>query len=103
MCAPSFRSSTHPPSTGHSSLLVEEGLLLRTDLGAGRAYYEPARDHPHHHLVCEICGEVTHVHGESLGDLAGRIEQGAGFVLGKREITFFGTCASCRLRPKSRL
>lgn len=82
-------------------LLVEEGLLLRTDLGAGRAYYEPARDHPHHHLVCELCGKVAHVHSETFGDLRARIEQGAGFTLGSREITFFGTCASCRAHRKT--
>src|SRR5215472_13745318 len=32
-------------------LLVEEGFLLRTNLGRDRAYYEPAHDHAHHHLV----------------------------------------------------
>src|SRR5690348_14091543 len=37
-------------------LLVDEGLLLRTDLGRDRAYYEPAHEHAHHHLVCERCG-----------------------------------------------
>jgi Fur family ferric uptake transcriptional regulator len=77
-------------------LLVDEGLVLRTDLGADRAYYEPAREHPHHHVVCERCGVVTHIHSETLGDLAERIDVAAGYALGTREISFFGLCANCR-------
>jgi Fur family ferric uptake transcriptional regulator len=76
-------------------LLVDEGLLLRTDLGADRSYYEPARDHAHHHVICESCGKVSHLHDEILGDLPARIEQTSGYVLGKREISFFGLCEHC--------
>jgi Fur family ferric uptake transcriptional regulator len=81
-------------------ILVDDGLLLRTDLGGDRAYYEPVRDHPHHHVVCERCGKVTHLHDGTLGDLAQRIAQDSGYRLGEREISFFGTCASC-LRAES--
>lgn len=77
-------------------LLVDEGLLLRTDLGAERAYFEPAREHPHHHLVCERCAAVSHIHGDALGDLADRIERSSGYALGAREISFFGLCPDCR-------
>jgi Fur family ferric uptake transcriptional regulator len=76
-------------------ILVDDGLLLRTDLGGDRAYYEPVRDHPHHHVICERCGKVTHLHGDMLGDLSRRIEQDSGYRLGSREISFFGTCPSC--------
>ncbi len=77
--------------------LAEDGLVLRTDLGAGRAYYEPAREHAHHHVVCERCGSVAHLHEEALGDLAARIEAESGYALGTREISFFGLCSGCRL------
>jgi Fur family transcriptional regulator, ferric uptake regulator len=76
-------------------ILVDDGLLRRTNLGADRAYYEPVRDHLHHHLICERCGEVSHVHDEALGELRARIEKESGFRLGEREISFFGTCPSC--------
>ena len=76
-------------------ILVDDGLLLRTDLGGDRAYYEPARDHTHHHVVCERCGKVTHLHDGALGDLRARIEKDSGYRLGEREISFFGTCPSC--------
>jgi len=88
------------PSTVYRTLdlLVDEGLLLRTDLGAGRAYYEPAREHPHHHLICERCGAVAHVHEEALGDLAHRITKATGYRLGGRELSLFGLCPACQER-----
>jgi Fur family ferric uptake transcriptional regulator len=77
-------------------LLVDEGLLLRTDLGRDRAFYEPAREHAHHHLVCERCGAVEHLHDEHLGDLRERVRAESGFALGSTEITMFGLCSACR-------
>ena len=76
-------------------IFVHDGLLLRTDLGGDRAYYELAGEHRHHHVICERCGTVTHVHDETLGDLRARIEQDTGYRVGEREISFFGTCPSC--------
>ena len=86
------------PSTVYRTLelLVQEGLLLRTDLGGNRAYFEPAREHAHHHLVCERCGTVQHLHDEQLGDLRLRIERDSSFTVGSAEITFFGLCRACR-------
>jgi len=79
-------------------VLVEDGLILRTDLGADRAYYEPAREHLHHHVICERCGKVAHLHESALGTLRARIEKESGYQLGNREISFFGLCADCRKR-----
>ena len=86
------------PSTVYRTLelLTEEGLVLRTDLGDARAYYEPAREHRHHHLVCRHCDYVVHLHDEVLGDLHARIENSTGFALGEGEVTFFGVCPACR-------
>jgi Fur family ferric uptake transcriptional regulator len=78
-------------------LLVDEGLVARADLGADRAYYEPATEHTHHHLVCERCGAVTHIHDDALGNLRSTVERSAGYKVGARPITFYGTCPTCRL------
>jgi Fe2+ or Zn2+ uptake regulation protein len=86
------------PSTVYRTLelLVSEGLVLRTDLGADRVFYEPAHDHPHHHLVCRECGTVAHVHDDVLADVRARVDTASGFALGDEEITFFGLCPACR-------
>ena len=86
------------PSTVYRTLelLVAEGLLLQTNLGAERAYYELAREHAHHHLVCERCGDVLHFHDEVLGDLPKRVKSASGYTLGDGEITLYGICRNCR-------
>ena len=88
------------PSTVYRTLdvLVEDGFVLRTDLGGNRAYYEPAREHRHHHLVCESCGAVAHLHHEALSGLESRVLEASGFVVGDRELTLFGLCQSCSRR-----
>jgi Fur family ferric uptake transcriptional regulator len=90
------------PSTVYRTLdlLVDEGLLLRTDLGSDRAHYELAREHAHHHLVCERCGAITHFHDDVLGDLVKRIKKHSGYTLGDAEITLFGLCRTCGSQHK---
>lgn len=85
------------PSTVYRNLevLLEEGFVRRTQLGPGRSFYEPAHEHQHHHLVCEHCGDVTHVHSDVFGDLDARLLAGRGFTLGNTEITLFGHCRDC--------
>lgn len=87
------------PSTVYRSLdvLVEEGLVLRTHLGADRVFYEPAHEHLHHHVVCRNCGAVAHVHDALFGDLPARLDAACGYALGDEEITLFGLCPSCRV------
>jgi Fur family transcriptional regulator, ferric uptake regulator len=86
------------PSTVYRTLemLVAEGLVLRTDLGADRVHYEPAHDHPHHHVVCRRCGTIAHVHDDALGDLRSRVDAACGFAVGDEELTLFGLCPDCR-------
>ncbi len=85
-------------STIYRSLdvLVEEGLVLRTQLGGDRTFYEPAHDHRHHHVVCRSCGAVVHVHDDLLGDLPERVEATCGYALADDELTLFGRCPACR-------
>jgi Fur family ferric uptake transcriptional regulator len=77
-------------------LLVEEGLVRRTDLGGDREFYEPAHDHRHHHVVCRTCGGVAHVHDEVLGNLRESVSLACGFDICEEEITLFGFCPACR-------
>jgi Fe2+ or Zn2+ uptake regulation protein len=90
--------ATLDPSTVYRTLdmLVREGLVRRTDLGAGRAFYEPAQDHLHHHVVCESCGAVVHLHDEEIGDVRERVESASGFALSRTDMSFYGLCPACR-------
>jgi Fur family transcriptional regulator, ferric uptake regulator len=92
------------PSTVYRTLdlLVDEGLVHRSELGGDRAYYETATEHAHHHLICERCGAVVHIHDDVLGDLATRVEAASGYELGQRAITLFGTCPACRRSQRAK-
>jgi Fe2+ or Zn2+ uptake regulation protein len=87
------------PSTVYRTLdaLVAAGLALRSDLGAGRLHYEMAREHRHHHAVCQRCGAVAHLHDATLAPLAEALAADTGYALSPdREITVPGLCPSCR-------
>ena len=74
-------------------LLVQLHLVRETQLGPARRFYEVEEEVPHHHLVCEGCGGVTHVHDEDLGDLHQILAEGQGFTA--KQLTIFGLCAGC--------
>jgi Fur family transcriptional regulator, ferric uptake regulator len=86
------------PSTIYRTLdmLCREGLVRRTDLGAGHAVFEPAQDHLHHHVVCEQCGAVVHLHDDDIGDVRERVETASGYLLSRRDMSFYGLCPRCR-------
>ena len=76
-------------------VLVADGLVLRTDLGGDRSYYELASDHPHHHVVCSGCGRIVHVHDDAVAAMFALVEGASGFILERRELTFNGLCPTC--------
>jgi len=75
-------------------MLVEEGLARRTEI-AGRALYEIAAEHLHHHVVCTRCGAVTHVHDEAVRDALRCVTSESGYTLAEEELTFRGLCPAC--------
>ena len=75
-------------------LLVALGLVRETCLGPGTRLFEVEEDVPHHHLVCEGCGTVIHVHDEDLDGLGDTLKAAKLFTL--REATLFGYCSTCR-------
>jgi Fur family ferric uptake transcriptional regulator len=75
-------------------VLVAEGLARRTEI-AGRALYEIAAEHLHHHVVCTQCGAVTHVHDETVRAALQRVARESGYTLADEELTFSGLCPAC--------
>ena len=80
-------------------VFVEDGLVRRTELD-GRALYEIAAEHRHHHVVCTSCGVVVHVHDAALAGVVARVEAESGFALADAELTFYGTCPACSGREE---
>lgn len=92
------------PSTVYRTLdaLVGSGLVRCSDLGAGRRHYELAREHRHHHVVCQRCGAVAHLHDGSLAPLAAALEAETGYRLTPdREVAIPGLCPACQTRPEA--
>jgi Fur family ferric uptake transcriptional regulator len=77
-------------------LLVGLGLVRETHLGPEHRLFEVEEEVPHHHLVCETCGAVVHIHDEDLAGLGTAVKGESGFVV--REVTVFGTCMTCEPR-----
>jgi Fur family ferric uptake transcriptional regulator len=75
-------------------LLVGLALVRETHLGSGTRLFEVEEEVPHHHLVCEACGTVVHIHDEDLAGLGLALQGAKGFVL--REAAIFGVCEDCR-------
>jgi Fur family ferric uptake transcriptional regulator len=79
-------------------VLVGEGLARRTEID-GRALYEIAAEHLHHHVVCTSCGEVRHVHDQAVRRALRRVAQESGYTLAEEELTFSGLCPACAAAP----
>jgi Fe2+ or Zn2+ uptake regulation protein len=55
-----------------------------------------ARQHRHHHAVCQGCGAVVHLHAAGLEPLAEALRRETGFALTPdREIAIPGLCPAC--------
>lgn len=75
--------------------LSSAGLIMLSDAGPGRAFYE-ASEKWHHHFVCRGCGEIFDVpcaKGRKpclMPDLPG-----PGFSVDEAQVIFRGLCPSC--------
>ncbi len=73
--------------------LVAAGIAVRADAGPGAMRYELAGE-PHHHFVCNHCGEVTDV--DCGGTSVPCIDPGeAGMQVESAQIIFRGICTAC--------
>lgn len=87
------------PSTVYRTLdaLVAAGIARRTDLGSDRLYFEVARTHRHHHVVCQECGAVEHLHDAALAALAPAVAAETGYRLTPdQEIAIPAICPACQ-------
>jgi len=75
--------------------LASAGLIMLSDAGPGRAFYE-ASDEWHHHFVCRNCGAIHDVPCATgrkpclHADLPG-----PGFAVDEAQVIFRGLCPAC--------
>jgi Fur family ferric uptake transcriptional regulator len=82
-------------------LLVELGLISRTDFGAGKVSYASPIHGPHCHLVCRRCGCVIEADCDVIKALERQIETQYGFAAEMHHFAVSGLCAECKSRLSS--
>jgi Fe2+ or Zn2+ uptake regulation protein len=75
--------------------LVTMGEVLEVPGAAGAKRYDPNAHLPHHHLVCNACGELRDVFPSGEEALLLTEEDRHGFELRSVQIVFQGLCPSC--------
>ena len=81
-------------------LLERLGLVWHTHLGKGAPVYHAAQ-HPHLHVVCQSCGEISSVAPDLLDSAAERLTADLGFTLDVGHVALSGTCRACRTRSET--
>ena len=83
------------------SQLCEQGLAVRVGTVNGQERYD-GRTRPHAHFICNRCGTVLDlpgIHPEE--DLELAVSRQYGFVVERRELTFYGRCPECVKQPQN--
>jgi Fur family ferric uptake transcriptional regulator len=81
-------------------LLERLGLVWHTHLGRGAPVYHAA-EHPHLHVVCASCGEISSASPDLLDSAAERLAAELGFTVDVGHVALSGTCRACRERAGS--
>ncbi len=76
--------------------LTTAGLARRIEPAGGPARYEARVGDNHHHVVCRICGITADI--DCAIGAAPCLEPSTdeGFLIDEAEVTFWGSCPSCR-------
>jgi Fur family ferric uptake transcriptional regulator len=78
------------------ALLAELGLVRESRLADGPAVWEVTHEDNHHHLVCRVCGSISHHEDPVMDRVAGHLLDAHGFAAEQVELVVTGICADCR-------
>ena len=81
-------------------VLSDLKLVQRLEMGQGVARYEPldpSGDH-HHHLVCQLCGNVVPFDDPDLESTIARLCDRLEFDVDEHDVVLRGACVACRER-----
>jgi len=82
--------------------LCELRMLSCADLGQGHVQFEIVTGAPHHHLICQGCGQVTVLDHSYLAPAAEAIRRDFGFDPIFDHFAIFGLCKECRADETAR-
>lgn len=77
------------------SLLEELDLVRSSRLGEGSTTWELAHPDEHFHLVCRVCGAVSHHRGTLVDQVATHLREGHDFEPEDIELVVTGRCSAC--------
>jgi Fe2+ or Zn2+ uptake regulation protein len=75
--------------------LEELGEIAPLEVGTGAVRFDPNVEHPHHHLVCRVCGDVRDVFVD-FPEMALPASLAQGYDVERSEVVFRGRCSQCR-------
>lgn len=81
--------------------LCELRVLSCADLGQGYVQFEIVASTPHHHLICQGCGQVLVLDHAYLAATAEAIRRDFGFDPIFDHFAIFGLCSACRAGNKA--
>ena len=81
-------------------LLERLGLVWHTHLGKGAPVYHAA-EHPHLHVVCQECGQISSVDPTLLDAAAERLAAELGFTVDVGHVALSGTCRACAEKSRT--
>lgn len=76
--------------------LEAAGVLTHAHLGHGPSVWHLAGDPPHHHLVCDRCGDAAEVPLADFEAAVAAITTTTGFTVDPGHFSLSGRCARCR-------
>ena len=76
-------------------LFVELGLVVSADTGDGETYYEIAKPHRHHHLVCRQRGHEWEIDHSVMQPMFDQLLEAYGFIADSDHLVVFGLCKDC--------
>ena len=76
--------------------LSNHGKISVSDMGTGSAVYELLAEGPHHHLVCQKCGQVLRIGHEEVNEFFSAVQQKNRFKIVTKHLILFGICENCQ-------
>lgn len=83
-------------------LFTQLGLIVQTTGADGEARFEIVATEPHHHLICQQCGQEQLIESPEIAQAFRAISEEHGFRVTTEHLTLTGVCRACRSRTDER-